>query len=512
MDNNSPNNKRIAKNTLLLFFRMILLTGIGLYTSRVILKSLGVDDYGIYNVVGGIVGFLSFLNGALSNGSSRFITYEMGKQGQKDVRLVFQTTFAAHLILALIIGILAETIGLWFLYNKLQIPPERLSAAVFAFHCSIVTAVVNITQVPYNSVLIAHEKMDVYAYFSILDVCINLAIAYLIQISPYDRLYAYALLLMITGVFVLLLYRMYCKKRFEEASLNNFRFSTPLVKEILSFSSWSLLGNAAHTLNGQGLTIITNMFFGPSVVAARALSITINTKVMGLVTNVRTAANPQIVKLYAANNVDASKRLMLNTSKYAFLLITAISVPIIICCDDIMNLWLVEVPEYTVIFSQLILIQSMFFTLDACFYSGLYACGKVKENAMISPSIYFVQFVIVGLLFMNGFTPVSLSIVAVITSCVASCIAKPILLVKLASYTYQEIYLVVFICLVSSGISVGLSYLFTIWVVGHDLFDILTRIFISGSVTLLVVWTLGLNREERLNIRNTIVSKIKYLK
>lgn len=253
-------NKTIVKNTAFLYFRMMLTMIISLYTSRVILQILGVDDFGIYQAVGGIVGFLSFINSALSTGSSRFLTFELGVGNLEKLKRVFSTTLTVHIVIALVIIIIAETVGLWFLYNKMIIPPERMNAAVYTFHISILTAVFTLTQVPYNASIIAHEKMSVFAYMSIVEVSAKLLIVYLLGIGSIDKLKLYATLLFVVQISLMIFYRYYCGKHFKE-TVYHLIFDRMIFKSIASFSGWSLFANSAIALNNQGILLLLNMFF-----------------------------------------------------------------------------------------------------------------------------------------------------------------------------------------------------------------------------------------------------------
>lgn len=502
----SANNKRIVKNTLFLYVRMLIILSINLYTSRIVLHILGVEDFGIYNVVGGVVTLLSFLNAALSNGSSRFITYEMG-QKNGHVNSVFQSSFVAHLILAVIIVIFAETMGLWFVYYKLVIPAERLSAAVFAYHCSILTSIVTITQVPYTALIISHEKMGIYAYISIIEAILKLSVVYLLLVSPIDKLEFYAILLCIVQIGIAMCYRVYCVKQYPESTLKRLKMDVKKIREIVSFSSWSLFGNAAHALNGQGLTIITNLFFSPAVVAARALSVQVNNAVMHLVQNLSTAANPQIVKLYSSGEKIASSKLMLNTARYSFMMMLIMAMPFIVVCKEILSLWLVEVPEYTVIFVQLIMVQSLFFTLDTCFYIGLYACGRVKENAIISPSLYLLQFIITYFLFRWGFSPVALSVVGIIISFAAGAVVKPILLHRYAGYSYIDVMKIVLRCIFTGMMALSFSILL-LFIMEDSVINSFVKFVTALLTALFAIVTVGLDKEEILKAKAFVCKKI----
>lgn len=438
--------KTIAKNTMFLYFRMMVTMVISLYTSRVVLQILGVDDYGIYQAVGGIVGFMSFVNNALGTGSSRFITFGLGEGNAEKLKNIFATTFTCHFILAVLIVIVAETVGLWFLHNKMVIAPNRLYAAEWVFHLSIVIAFFTLTQVPFNACIIAHERMTVYAYISIIEAVSKLIIVYLLTIGGIDKLILYAVLLCLLQISIITFYRTYCLKHFAEVRMR-LHIERGVFREILGFSGWSLFASSSIALNSQGILILLNMFFVPAVVAARSISIQVNMAATQFMTSFQTAAIPQIVKRYASNDFDGSKQLLLDTAKYSFCLMMLLSIPIFFTAKELLTLWLGVVPPYSVIFLQLIVIQSLFQVFDTTFYYALYAKGQLRENALISPSFGFVIFPIVYLLFKMGFSPVALSWASLIIYSILGLIVKPILIIHIANYTWHDVFSVLVPCL-----------------------------------------------------------------
>lgn len=433
------NNRTIAKNTFFLYTRMMFTMIVSLYTSRVILQTLGVEDYGIYQSVGGIVGFLSFINSALSTGSSRFLTFELGTGNFEKLKRVFSTTLTLHIIIALFVVVVAETIGLWFLHNKLIIPPDKLNAAVYVFHISILTAIFSLTQVPYNASIIAHEKMSIFAYVSIVECSAKLLIVYLLAIGDIDKLKLYATLLFVVQMCLMLFYRIYCTKNFDETKYK-FIYDKTIVKSITSFSGWSLFANASFALNNQGILILLNMFFSPAIVTARAISIQVNMASMQLVDNFRIAVNPQIVKRYAAGDIEGSKILLLSSTKYSYYLMFILCFPLFLLASPILKLWLGVVPEYTVMFLQIIVIQSLFQVFDSSFYIALYAKGRLKENALISPTLGFLMFPVTYLLFKSGYSPIVLSWVSLILYISLGLIVKPLLVIKIANYRWYDVW------------------------------------------------------------------------
>lgn len=503
------NNKTIAKNTLLLYFRMIVTMVISLYTSRVILQVLGVDDYGIYQSVGGIVGFLAFLNAALATGSSRFLTFGLGKGDADGLKKIFSTTLSAHLCLALIIVLVAETAGLWFLYHKLIIPPERMDAAVYTFHLSILTAFFTLTQVPYNATIIAHERMNVYAYVSIFDAVARLLIVCLLLIGNIDKLKLYATLLTLLQIGILLFYRYYCSRHFPEARFK-ISFDKKIFKEIASFSGWSLFANSAYALSNQGILVLLNMFFAPAVVTARSISLQVNMAANQLVTNFQTAVNPQIVKRYAAGNLSGSKELLLQTARFSYFLMLLIGLPILLTAEPLLKLWLGIVPEYTVIFLQIIVFQSLVQVFDTTFYMALYAKGRLKENALLSPTIGFLCFPIVYLLFKMGYSPVVLSWAYLIDYALLAFVVKPLLIVKIADYKWNEIIPVFWTCLKVTLVSLPFPVSLYFFTQGRlsDVEFFFVIVIVSVLSVAISVWYCGLNSELRTKLIDVIKNKI----
>ena len=415
----ASNNRTIAKNTLALYFRMGITMLVGLFTSRVILQVLGVTDMGINATVGGVVAFAGFLNAALSNGTSRFLTVTLGRGDKEELKSTFSTCFWVHFGLVLIIVLLVETIGLWFLYNKLIIPADRMDAAVWVFHLSVISMVVSMTQVPYGACLIAHERMDMYAYTSLVDVFLKLIIVYALTLFDVDKLKLYSTLFFCTSIGMLLFYRWFCATRFEECRVD-FKFDKRVFKPIFVFSGWQLFANISISLNSNGILMLLNMFFSPAVVAARAISLQVNSYATQFMTNFRTAANPQIIKKYAAGDYGGSKHLLLESTKYCYYMMLMLSLPIYLLSYQLLYLWLGQVPEYCDIFLKLVVIQSLFQVFDTGLYTAIYANGNIKWNALTSPTIGFIAFPVVYVLFKFGASPIALSWVFIVVSAISS--------------------------------------------------------------------------------------------
>lgn len=510
MSDTQSNNKRIAKNTMFLYFRMIITMIISLYTSRVVLQVLGVDDYGIYQSVGGIVGFLSFHNSALSTGSSRFITYGLGEGNKEKLKKIFSTTLTSHILLALIIIVVAESLGYWFLHHKLIIPPERMDAAVRVFHLSIFTVFFTLTQVPYNASIIAHENMKIFAYVSIIEAVMKLLIVYMLLIGQIDKLILYAILQCVLQISIVVFYRIYCTKRYEETHFK-LGIDKGIFKEIVGFSGWSLFANSAIALNNQGILLLLNIFFAPAVVAARSISIQVEMAAYQFMTNFQTATIPQIVKRYAQKDYDGSKALLLDMTKYSFYLMLLLAVPIFFSAEHLLSLWLGTVPPYTAIFLQIIIIQSLFQVFDTSFYKALYAKGQLSENALLSPTCLFVNFVIIYILFKLGCSPVALSWSTMVCYAIIGLIVKPILLIRIVNYKWNDIFSVVWPCLKVFIVSLIIPVLLSLYIKNVELPEfaifaiiVTTCVFSVASV----VWLIGLTAEMRVKLNGVIKKKL----
>lgn len=378
MSNTSQNNKRIAKNTLLLYVRMLFLMVISLYTSRVILNTLGVEDYGINNVVSGFIGMLGFLSGSLGAASSRFITYDLGIGDMSTMKRTFGNIVTIHLLLAVIILFFGETIGLWFVLNKLQIPENRMTAALWVYQFSIFSFMLSIVSVPYNATIIAHERMKAFAYISIVDAILKLLIVYMLVVIPYDKLIIYAILFFCIQVFDRVVYGVYCYRHFEETK-TKLAFNKKLFKEIFSFAVWTMNGNLAVIGYTQGINVLLNIFFGPTVNAARGIAVQVQTIVRNFCNNFQMALNPQLTKSYAQNDLDHMQQLLKVSSKFSFFLLYIISLPLMLEAPLILRWWLGIVPEHTVNFLRLILFSSMLIALSNPLIVSVHATGKIKK-------------------------------------------------------------------------------------------------------------------------------------
>jgi len=411
--NSTSDNKRIARNTLMLYFRMLLTMAVGLYAARIVLQVLGASDFGLYNVVGGIVTMFTFLNSTLATGTQRFLTFALGENKIQKLRDVFSTASYLHIFFAVVILIISEVVGLWLLYNQMQIPEERMKAAFWVFQFSTIAAMVAIIQVPYMSSLIAHEKMDIYAWVSIYDAVMKLVIVYLIQVVDTDKLILYAFLFFLVHVSTALIYIFYCRNKYEECRMFG-GFNKETFREIASFSGWNIFGCGAVALQGQGVNILLNMFFGTIVNAARGIAFQVNNIILQFVNNFQTAVNPQIVKLYASGQKEKMIRLVINNSKMAAYLLLLITIPLYIELEFVLKIWLGDYPDYTAIFLRITIIQTLVQTITRPAVMALHAVGRMKEPNLTSGITLLLILPVTYFLLRIGISPVTVFWVNVI--------------------------------------------------------------------------------------------------
>ncbi len=405
MPSNSANNKRIAKNTLLLYVRMAFLMIVSLFTSRVILQALGVEDFGIFNVVGGIISMFTILSGSLTNAITRFITFELGKNNMERLKSVFATSVNIQLGISFLIVLIAEVIGLWFLNHEMNIPAERIEAANVVLHCSLGIFVFNLISVPYNAAIIAHEQMGAYAYISILDILLKLVVAYAINYSPIDCLSFYALLLLAEAAFIRMVYGIYSKRHFEECTYS-FTHDKTVLKEMTKFAGWNFLGAGAGTLNTQGVNILMNIYFNVSVNAARGIAVQAGAAITQFVHSFTTAVNPQITKSYAAGNSEYLFSLICRSAKFSTYLFLLIAIPLVVEAPAIFGLWLHTVPDHAVIFFRLsVLGILMDNVLVNPLITAIMATGDIKKYQVSVTLVGALVFPLTWLSYHIGATP-----------------------------------------------------------------------------------------------------------
>lgn len=498
----SQNNRRIAKNTLMLYFRMILTMLVSLYTSRIILNTLGVEDYGIYNVVGGVVAMFAFFNSAMSSATQRFLSYEIGKGDSVQLRKIFNATQIIHIGIAVLIFILAETIGLWFVKTYLVIPVERMEAAIWVFHFSVLTFMVSIMQVPYNATIIAHERMNVYAYASILEVTLKLLIVFMLTWITYDKLKLYGVLQFLVVCIIATIYRIYTRKNFEESKFEVVK-DKKLYKTLISYSGWNLFGNIAGVAQGQGVNIILNIFFGPVVNAARGIAVQVEGAVNSFVTNFQMAVNPQIIKSYAANESEYMTSLIIRSSKFSFYLLFLLSLPIILEVDQILKLWLRNVPSYAPIFTVLILVVILITSISGPLKIAVQATGKIAVYQAVIGTLLFMTLPISYYFLKLGYPPEVTLYITIVIEILALIFRffflKKIINFPVARFIKDVVIRNIIIVLLSVSLPLFLR---------KALDESFWRLFFVVCVALIwnaiVIYFVGLNKSEKMIVQKTV--------
>jgi len=399
--NISENSRRIARNTVFLYFRMLLMLFIGLFTSRIILKQLGVVDYGVYNVVGGVVTLFTFVTNSVVNAISRFLAVEIARGDKDKLRRVFSTSVIIQIIIAAFAVLFVETVGLWLLNHKLNIPPDRLGSAFWVLQCAMCTLVINLIAVPYNATIVAHERMDAYAIISILEGVLKFTVALLLYISAFDKLITYAVLMVGVALLVRLAFGTFCKKNFEE-SRGKVVWDGSLIKEMSGFAGWSFFGSSAYIFNTQGVNIVSNLFFGVTINSARGVALQVEGIVKQFVTNILTAFNPQITKSYAAEDPQYSFELVLKACKYTFLVILVFLLPVFYLSDQFLDIWLANVPEHAPDFVRLTILCLLGDMICNPLQTLQLATGKIRKYYLVTGAISYMVLPIVWIAFKMG--------------------------------------------------------------------------------------------------------------
>lgn len=413
METETQKNKRIAKNTILLYLRMVFSMIVSLYTSRVILNALGENDYGIYGVVGGIVVFFNVISGSLNAAISRFITYELGKGNVERLNKVFCTSLNIQFLMSVVFLVFAEIIGVWFLENKMNIPDGRMYAAHWVLQCSIIAFIVGLISVPYNATIIAHEHMGAFAYLSIISTFLNLGVALVINFVSFDKLIFYALAIVGINVLMRIVYGMYCKYHFQEAHWH-FVKDKELMQKMTSFAGWNFLGASSGVLLGQGVNILMNIFFGVAVNAARSIASQVDNAVNMLVNNFTIALNPQITKSYASGDMTYMHDLICKGAKYSFFIMLIPSLPILLETPQILMLWLKHIPEFTIVFVRLTIMISLVSVLSQTLITSMLATGDIKKYQILISSLSYSIFLLAYFAYIIGLPPFTAYIIQLI--------------------------------------------------------------------------------------------------
>ena len=482
--NTLSNNKRIAKNTLFLYLRMFVLMGVSLYTSRVILQQLGIKDFGIYNLVGGIVSLMSFLNTSMAGATSRFLTFDLGTNELEHLKRTFSSAFQIHILIACIILVVGEVAGVWFINTYLNIPNERIYAANIVFQMSLLTSLVSIIQTPYSASLIANEKMDVYAILEIINICLRLAVVYLLMVISYDKLIVYSILVFFIAILVFNSYRIYCTRRFKECVLLK-EVHTNIIKPMLLFSGWDLYGNGCVVLRQQGTNILLNQFFGVSLNAASGVATQVSSAISTFVSNITMSVRPQIIKRYASNEILGMQKLLSFALIICLILIELVMLPVYLKIEVIMNLWLCDVPPYAVNFTRLMLIANAISVANTLFNAVIHASGKIKKLSIVTGSLFLLTLPISYIAFIFCKQPELTYMIWVVIMTVALIISVSIVKTNIPKVSLLSLLKNIALPLLSIIMSVIImSYLSPF--IGSSIYDIII-LFIVNALLLIAI-------------------------
>jgi Na+-driven multidrug efflux pump len=505
-------NKIIAKNTLLLYIRMLFMMAIGLFTSRVILTALGISDMGLMSVAGSVITMFTFLNATLTSGTQRFISYAIGENNAQRLRAVFKSAMTLHLLLAIIIFFLGETLGLWYVYNKLNVEPGRFQAAMWCYQLSIISTVVGMVQLPFNSALIAHEKMNIYAYMTIFDAVFKLLAAYLIQIVCFDRLIFYSILIFAAELLSTFLYNLYCRKHFKECSFS-FGYDKGIFRNMLSFSGWNTLGCLAAMGQGTGVNLIINSFCGTVVNGARGIAFQANGWVTRFVENFMVALNPQIIKSYASGDIQMMSSLVINGARFGCYLFLLLGIPLFVEIEFVLKLWLGQCPEHTVAFMRIVMIETLFKTMGTPTVTAMHATGQMKLLNITVGSILLLIVPVSYVCFRLGLSPEQVLLINIIPWIVVPFIR--VFLVKKYSQgkfpVGQYLYQVVLKTTAMALLMFVPIWLFSYYMQSYTDWIRFCAIFTSSLVfSAMVIYYIGLEQKYRILLVEKLKVKIGY--
>lgn len=500
-------NKRVVKNTIFLYIRTFVSMIISLYTSRKILEALGVSDFGIYNVVGGVITMLTFLNGSMSVATQRFLTVELGRKDKGNYNRIFNMAVLIHLGLAALVLIAAETVGLWFVNTYLNIPAGRMSAANWVYQASVLSTILSILQTPYHASIVSHEHMHIYAYVGLGESFGKLFLVFLLIVYPYDRLIFWGFIMFFFQFLIAIIYRVYCIRQFPECKLR-LKWDSSIFNSMLKFTGWNMFGTVAWLLKDQGVNVLMNIFGGPVANAARGVSGQISGAVQGLTGGFQSAVNPQLTKRYAANDPEATCRLLCESSKISYFLLFIIALPVMMEADFILKLWLVEVPPMAPLFTRIILIESLFSTLGAPMVTSLMATGNIKwYQIVVGSSLLLI--VPVAYLFLKVGFPIEMALIVsasfiFIGDVLRFIFCKRQLGLSLRLFGRKVIVPVIVLTVLSIIIPLFIHYSMSEgWV------RLVISTLVSCTVVAILIYTIGLTVTERNFIITGIVSKFK---
>lgn len=502
-------NSKIARNTIILYIRMFVVMAVNLYTSRILLKNLGISDFGLYSVVGSVATMFVFLNSAMRSVTQRYLSFEIGKNNFSRLKEIFTTSFYIHLAIGFMVVILCEIGGLIYIYNLMNIPEGRENAVFWTFQITMVLTFFSMIAVPYNALVISRERMEAFAYVSVFDVFCKLAIAYIISISPIDRLIFYSLLMVLSQILVLLFYVLYCRKHFEESNIQTFKY-THLYKEMLVFASWGLLGHFAYIISTSFQDMMINSFFAPVVNAARGIAVKVSAAVTSFSSNFQLSVEPQITISYAEKRIDRTMMLIINSSRFSIYLIWLFTLPIILCANEILSIWLVEVPEYTSAFVKLVLINNVLASTSNALNIAIRANGNIKYPGIVGGIILVLNLPISLFFLYRGFSPLCVFCVSIFCDSLAQIsriyFAKKYIDLPVVEYLKKVFGRPTVIMLISVVIPVFLCK--TVYL-GNGIIKIIVVGIISVLSIVCSLWFLGVYPEERSMIITWIRKRIK---
>lgn len=511
MSDVAENNKRLAKNVVVLYFRLALSMVVSLYASRVVLNVLGAADYGTYNVVGGIVVMLAFVNTTMAESAQRFLSFDLGKKDKRMLHTTFNIAFTLHLALALIVVVLAETVGLWFLTHKMVFDPERMVAVKWVYHLSVATTFLSITQVPYTATICAHEKMDIYAYTSIVEELMKLAMVVLLMWLPYDKLITYGWLLFVINASRMLFFRFYCRKQFACAKIE-WLWNKARAREMLHFSGWNTTAEFALIARTEGVNVVLNLFFGTLVNAARGIGVAVFSAVTGFINTFVWAMTPQMVKYYAERNYEAMQQLIVKGSKYSFFLLFLLSLPIIIETDFVLQLWLKAPPPLASTYCRLILIAALIETLSSLVGYGVQASGRVKRYQLTMSALFIsIPLVSYAAYRWGAGVPPVFCVYAEMVNYVLALLLRPLLARRAFIFGVRQYYTQsVAKCLLVAAVAVVLPvYVVNTMPTGWGRFAL--NCLLCEGVSIGMMYTFGMTQSERQKVWSVIRKKWAHL-
>ena len=484
---------------------------ISFYTSRLVLVYLGIEDFGIYNVVGGIVSTFLFLNGAMASSTQRYLTFELEKNDNEKLRVIFTISMFIHTVIALFILILGETLGLWFLNTQLNIPDDRFVAAFWVYQFAILNMMVLIISVPYNAVIIAHERMKAFAYISVVEVFLKLLIVLSLALSSFDNLIFYSFLYFIVQLSIRWIYIIYCKRNFKETELKGFTYDLNLIKEMTAFAGWNLIGNFSFMTFYQGINILLNIFFGPVVNAARGIAVQVQGVISQFFVNFQMALNPQITKSYASKELHYMYSLIFRSTKFTFFLLFVICLPLFLETNVVLDIWLKEVPMHTAIFLRLILITSIFDAISNPLIISAMATGKVKKFELIIGSILLLILPFSYLILKLGGAPYTVFIVHIFFSIVAY-VVRLIIVKQLIFISLKEYFInVIFKCGLVMSFAIPLP-LYLKYILNDNLISFFLISCISVITSLTAIYFVGLDFSEKNYIKSKVIHYVGIVK